>query len=186
MQNCSQSKAESVYQHGISVRDHLFQLIHSLRNNSPLSDWKLPNWLWKYRLQIINNLMPDDILEEYTIYHDCGKVYCKTIDKSGKQHFPNHAEISYQKWLEIGGNPQAALLMKMDMDIHLLKAGGAEEFCKRNEAISLLLTGLSEIHANCKMFGGVESTSFKIKYKQIDKRGKAICEKLFGDKNVIE
>jgi hypothetical protein len=35
------------------------------------------------------------------------------------------------------------------------------------------------------MFGGkegIESISFKIKWKQIDKRGKAICLKLFGEK----
>lgn len=45
-------------------------------------------------------------------------------------------------------------------------------------AISLLITGLSEIHANASMFGGIESTSFKIKYKQIDSRGKAILKQL--------
>jgi hypothetical protein len=33
---------------------------------------------------------------------------------------------------------------------------------------------LCEIHANADMFGGINSTSFKIKFKQINKRGKAI------------
>jgi hypothetical protein len=28
------------------------------------------------------------------------------------------------------------------------------------------------------MFGGVESTSFKIKYKQVEKRGKQVLEKV--------
>jgi hypothetical protein len=36
--------------------------------------------------------------------------------------------------------------------------------------------------SNSKMFGGFSSVSFKIKYKHIDKTGKRICKKLFGDK----
>jgi peptidyl-tRNA hydrolase len=31
------------------------------------------------------------------------------------------------------------------------------------------------------MFGGIESTSFKIKWAHLERRGKAICKKLFGD-----
>ena len=62
----------------------------------------------------------------------------------------------------------------MDMDIHLLKAVGVEEFASRPEAATLLLTGLAEVHSNAAMFGGISSTSFKIKWKQIDRRGKAI------------
>jgi hypothetical protein len=42
----------------------------------------------------------------------------------------------------------------------------------------LLLTGLAEVHANAKMFGGLESTSFKIKFSQIEKRGNAIIKEL--------
>lgn len=84
-------------------------------------------------------------------------------------------------WLSAGGDPQAARLMGMDMDIHALKADEIEEFCSRPEAITLLLTGLAEIHSNASMFGGIESTSFKIKWKQIDRRGKAICRHIFGE-----
>ena len=61
-----------------------------------------------------------------------------------------------------------------------MKAEAVPEFAKMPEAISLLLVALSEIHANAEMFGGIESTSFKIKWKQIDKRGNAICKLLFG------
>jgi hypothetical protein len=64
----------------------------------------------------------------------------------------------------------------MDMDIHLLKDVDVLEFSKRPEAMTLLLTGLSEIHSNCAMFGGIESTSFKIKWKHINKRGNAILK----------
>jgi len=64
----------------------------------------------------------------------------------------------------------------MDMDIHLLKDVGVNDFAQKEEAATLLLTGLAEIHSNAEMFGGIESTSFKIKWKQINKRGKKISE----------
>ena len=51
--------------------------------------------------------------------------------------------------------------------------------------MSLLLAGLAEIHSNAEMFGGLDSVSFKIKWKQINKRGKAIC-KLLQDKAASE
>jgi hypothetical protein len=66
----------------------------------------------------------------------------------------------------------------MDMDVHLMKAADITEFIKRPEAITLLITALCEIHSNCAMFGGIESTSFKIKWKHIDKRGRAIFKTL--------
>jgi hypothetical protein len=67
-------------------------------------------------------------------------------------------------------------LIEMDMDLHKLKADGVAEFSQRPEAATLLLVALAEIHANAELFGGIESTSFKIKWKQIDKRGKAIVQ----------
>jgi hypothetical protein len=68
----------------------------------------------------------------------------------------------------------------MDMDIHLINAEGLLEFSKRPEAISLMITGLCEIHSNAAMFGGIESTSFKIKWKHIDKRGRQIMNLIKG------
>jgi hypothetical protein len=41
-----------------------------------------------------------------------------------------------------------------------------------------LLTGLCEIHSNARMFGGIESTGFKIKWKHLDKMGKRIIERI--------
>jgi len=64
------------------------------------------------------------------------------------------------------------------MEIHTIKAKELSFFIKNKEAISLLITGLSEIHANAEMFGGIESINFKIKYKQIDSRGKQIIKLL--------
>lgn len=179
MQACPQTETQNVYQHGISVRDYLFDLIQYLKIGEATKQWRLPNWIDQYKEQLLQALLPWEILENYTIYHDCGKPFCRTIDENGKQHFPNHSEISAQTWKKFGGSDQEAELMRLDMDIHQLKADGIIEFAKRPEAITLLLTALSEVHSNAMMFGGLDSVSFKIKWKQIDKRGRAICQLLF-------
>lgn len=180
MQQCPQTDSQSVYQHGVSVKEHAFSLIQMLQSGEIKNGWILPNWFSQYRQQILARLLPLDIIEEYTIYHDCSKPYCIQYDNEGKKHFLNHSELSYQKWIEVGGNEDAAILMKMDMDIHLLKDKNIDEFCQRIQAITLLIVGLAEIHSNAQMFGGLDSVSFKIKYKQINKRGAAICKKLFA------
>lgn len=180
MQNCKQTETQSVYQHGVSVKEHIFELISFLKTNQVNEGWRLPAWIIDYRKQLLSSLLSEDIIEEYTIYHDCGKPYCLSIDEQGRRHFPNHAEVSYQTWLSVGGSIQAAKLMKMDMMIHTMKAVDIDEFIKHPEAITLLLAGLAEVHSNAKMFGGIESESFKIKWNQINKRGKVICSKLFG------
>lgn len=184
MQSCPQTDSQTVYQHGVSVKEHIFELITFLKTGQINDGWRLPDWIHKYRKQLLESLVPENIIEEYTIFHDCGKPYCLTIDDNGKRHFPDHAEKSYQTWMKIGGNHQAAKLMKMDMIIHTMKAADIDEFIKHDEATTLLLAGLAEVHSNAKMFGGIESESFKIKWGQINKRGKAICLKLFGDSNV--
>jgi hypothetical protein len=181
MQLCPQTETQSVYQHGCSVKEHIFDLISYLKTGKIDEGWRLPIWMETYREQLLSALLPEDVIEEYTIFHDCSKPYCLFLDEEGKRHFPDHANKSYNKWLEVGGNEEAAQLMKMDMDIHLLKDKDVDEFCKRPQAITLLLAGLSEVHSNAKMFGGIESESFKIKWSQINKRGQKICQKLFGD-----
>lgn len=179
MKNCSQNTDQSVYDHGASVRDHVFDLISYLEGNELKNKWILPSWFIQNKNNLLKNILSKEIINEYTLFHDCSKPYCKIIDEFGKQHFPNHAQLSYELWMKIGGNKIVANLMKMDMDIHNLKSEGINEFASRKEAITLLIAGLAEITANSKMFGGFDSQSFKIKYKQIDRKGKAICNKLF-------
>jgi len=180
MKDCPQTSTQSVYEHGISVRDHMFQLIDYLKTGSISDGWRLPEWLTQYRTQILESLCPLDIIEEYTIYHDCGKPYCIVIDDAGRRHFPNHAEVSAKTWQEAGGSIQAQKLMSMDMIVHTMKAADIDEFIKHPEAPTLLLTALAEVHSNARMFGGTNSDSFKIKWNQINKRGKAICQKLWS------
>lgn len=179
MKNCLQTSTQSVYQHGFSVRDHIFELISFLETGQTPNGWRLPDWMHTHRQNLLNSLLSKEIIEEYAIFHDCGKPYCLSIDEQGKRHFPNHAEVSYQTWMDITANEQVAKLMRMDMVVHTMKANDIDEFIKHPEASTLLLAALAEVHSNAKMFGGLDSESFKIKWNQINKRGKAICQKLW-------
>lgn len=175
--NCEQTKGQSVLQHGLSVKDYLFDLISHLRDDTPLKHkWVLPEWVYTNKDLILSSIPDDETLELYTTYHDCGKPFCLTIDDDGKRHFPNHAEVSYNIFKTIFNNDVAADLIRHDMDIHLLKSTGVADFTKNPHAITLLIAGLSEVHSNSNMFGGIDSTSFKIKLKTISQRGKQIIQ----------
>lgn len=175
MKNCEQTKGMSVYEHGESVRDYLFDIINHLRYDSPLKyQWELPDWVYQNKNLLLSSLPDDETLSLYTLFHDCGKSFCITYDSDGKRHFPNHVEVSYDIFKQVFDNDIAAQLIKHDMDIHTLKSSGVEDFAKNEYALTLLLTGLAEIHSNAKIFGGLDSTSFKIKFKSITQRGKQI------------
>ena len=173
MRQCNQTQGMTILQHGEMVRDYYQDLIGHIRDGKPLHhEWRLPEWIFDPLL--LEDLPDDDLMAEYHVFHDVGKPVCRIVDGEGKQHFPNHAKVSEQVWRESGGNEDVAVLISMDMDIHLLKDEGVVEFSSRPQARALLLTGLAEIHANASMFGGVQSTSFKIKWKHLNKRGRAI------------
>ncbi len=184
MNACEQTKGQTILQHGLSVRDRLMELTRFLRSETILtSEWRLPDWCLTYREELAAALHDDYTLEKYAIFHDCGKPFCKTIDAEGRQHFPNHAEKSAEIWGTISDDKLIQKLIRADMDIHTLSAAGIDNFLHINgeSSISLLIAGLAEIHSNADMFGGIESTNFKIKWKHIDRRGWAICKKLFGE-----
>ena len=105
-----------------------------------------------------------------------GKPACRIVDGDGRQHFPGHATVSKRVWLDAGGDAGIGELIGMDMDVHLLKGEGVEAFSHRPQACALLITALCEVHANASMFGGIASTSFKMKWKHVDKRGRAILK----------
>ena len=179
MKNTEQMTGLSVFEHGVSVNNKFIELYDYLYNGKDLvSEWRLPEWVESNKELMKDKILPLDIINEYQIYHDCGKPYCIEIDSDGRRHFPDHANKSYEIWTQTGGNKQVGELIRMDMDIHLLKDVGVLEFSAKTESITLLMTGLCEVHANADMFGGIESTSFKIKMKQISKRGKAILKQL--------
>ena len=175
MKSCDQNESQTIYEHGVSVRDHLKQLLDYIHEDVPLNEtWRVPEWLTENKELIRNRLLPSSIVLEYALFHDVGKPQCRIVDDDGRVHFPDHANVSADYWLANGGDPQIGRLIRMDMDIHLLKDKGVEEFSKRPECCTLLLAGLAEVHSNAAMFGGKDSTSFKIKWKQINKRGNAI------------
>jgi hypothetical protein len=187
MKSCQQNEHQTIYDHGFSVLYHFEQLYSWIIDDYEphkdiLKGFKLPNWFTQYKERFIEKLAPTWIWYDYTLYHDCGKPRCLTIDENGKRHFPNHAKISADLYRAANGDEEAAKLIEMDMDIHLLKTEGIEEFASRPEAITLLIAGLAEIHSNAIMFGGIESTSFKIKWKHLDKKGQKICDIIFKDK----
>lgn len=184
MTACEQTKGMSVLEHGQLVNEFYLDLMAHLETGAPLKhEWRMPKWVVDFKDVILKEVYSPETMTEYQIMHDCGKPYCRTVDEDGKQHFPDHANVSYEVAKII--MPKKFLvhdLIKMDMDIHCLKGEDVDKFAGRYESICLLVTGLCEIHANASMFGGIESTSFKIKWKQIDRRGRQILNK-FVEKN---
>ncbi len=179
MEECPQFEGQTVLQHGFSVKDYTFDLINHLRNQTKLKyQWKIPDWIYQYKEKILSSLPDDETLIKYCVFHDCGKPYALSKDESGV-HFKNHAQVSFETWSRISDDTNVGKLILHDMDIHLLKSDGLEEFCQNPNAITHLLVGLAEIHSNSEFFGGQDSDSFKIKYKQISKRGRQICLRLF-------
>lgn len=176
MQSCEQTVGQSILQHGLSVAEYYRDIYFHLQYGTPLQkEWRIPDWLFQHKDLILKKLLPLDIIQAYQIFHDCGKPYCLVEDENGK-HFPDHARVSSSIWKLANGDDEIGKLIEMDMDIHLLKAKDIDEFAERPEAVTLLLTGLAEVHSNAAMFGGIESVNFKIKWKQIDKRGRAILK----------
>lgn len=187
MRGCEQTKGQTVLEHGESVWLHLKQLLDHLRGETTLEQgaWRLPEWLDCYKSQLLDRLHVEAKVEQYAVYHDCGKPYCMHIDEvTGGRHFPNHAEVSQRIWESVGGDKAVGLLIGNDMVVHTasseqiaaLMAG--EWSCE--DSVTLLLTGLAEIHANAKMFGGLASTNFKMKWKTVEKRGRQILKFQFG------
>lgn len=183
MLRCEQMPGLSVYQHGQSVHRHFLDLMDYMNGTYqlPAGQWRLPEWLDEYKDWIISNLHDESIIHQYTLYHDCGKPFCRKVDEDGRVHFPDHAEISAATWASVGGDETAGRLIRDDMVIHTASAEVITGKClvwSQKDAVTLLVAALAEIHSNARMFGGVDSTSFKIKFKQIERRGKQICKSL--------
>ena len=170
MSSCCQTPGQTILQHGVAVADRFKDLVGERR-----LEWRLPDW---FDLDLLNLCPSAEVMEQYHIYHDCGKPFCRTVDEEGRQHFPDHARISASIWRVYGGDPFIATLIEHDMDMHTLKAAEAADYKHLDLAPALLLTALAELHANAAMFGGLESTSFKIKWKNLNKLGKVLTTRI--------
>lgn len=183
MAECEQTKGQSVLQHGASVREHYLALVDHLHGKVDLNqfdNWRLPDWVDEFKGQLRDSLVDVWVMERYLTMHDCGKPEVREVDADGRVHFPNHAEVSARVFAEhYADEEQAAWLVAHDMDAHMLKAVDVPEFAKNTEAVSQMLAALAEVTSNASMFGGIESTSFKIKWKQLNQRGKAMMKDLF-------
>lgn len=176
MADTPQTDTQSVLEHGIAVSKKFNDL-----TNDDVEDWKLPAWFTENKDFLFSNLHNHDDIKEYQIMHDCGKPYCIKYDENGKRHFPDHENVSTQVYKKISNNKVVADLISKDMVLHTIKSDDVEDFVKSNSVqtvVTLLLTALCEIHANADMFGGIDSQSFKIKFKQLDRRGNQILKLL--------
>jgi len=187
MSACLQNEMMSVQLHGRRVSYYamlLFLEAHRLSDPQYVADphLKLPSWFVEHGKRLFDLIPDPDAFYQYTDNHDCGKPSCRIVDEAGKQHFPNHAQVSYERWCAIDGDGYVAQCILHDMDIHTIKADGVAAFAALPQAPSLLIAGLAEIHANAEMFGGFLSQGFHIKFAQIFRRGKDVCKILFPTK----
>jgi hypothetical protein len=180
MRACYQFREQDVLEHGLAVTRAFAELRQALETGTQPEGWRLPSWLLEpmTRTRFLDALLPAEQLYWYQLFHDCGKPMCRTIDEEGRQHFPGHAEASERQWLECGGSPEIGRLIRLDMAMHTASAEEMTLLCQIPDAASLYLTALAEIHANAPMFGGFDSTSFKMKAKHLDRRGKLLAAKL--------
>lgn len=182
MHGCAQARGQSVLDHGLSVWRHARELLRSVETGAapaPLADgpegaWRLPEWWAEAREALRARLLDPAVLSAYAVFHDVGKPACRTVDAEGRAHFPDHAAVSAGVWRARGGTPAVARLLAADMAMHTMKAVDVPEFAATPEAASLVLMSLAEVHSNAAMFGGTATVSFKSKWSQIDRRGRAI------------
>ena len=161
----------SVLQHGEMVWEYTKKII-----SGQWDGLKLPEWFKENHRYICNNTHHPRLIKLYNIYHDCGKPFCLYEDEQGR-HFPNHAQVSKETWDRYFDEPIVSKLIGADMHLHTCKA--ADLFIDgftRHDYFTLLVTAFAEIHANAEMFGGIESTSFKIKWKKLNQRGKKLIK----------
>ncbi len=108
-------------------------------------------------------------LSKYQINHDISKPYVIEYDEEGKAHYPNHSECSHKLYIERFGHDEFADMILHDMDFHKSKGDTLSEVWSLPFADDLYATSWAELYANAELFGGTDSTSFKIKRKKLVK-----------------
>lgn len=169
MQETEQMKGLSIHEHGLSVKSCYQDLMFKLENKLEVIDPILE----EIYILVKDKIYSNEIIYRYQEFHDCGKPYCLIIDDEGKKHFPEHEKVSAALWREIfPEEKKIAELIEHDMDFHTLKGDDIDKLWRQEYSPSLYFTAWAEIIANSKMFGGFESTSFKIKKKKLVQAGK--------------
>lgn len=179
MTSCIQTRSaageQSVLAHGDSVLAHYEALLACAESGRFPDTWREPKWWTEEIGRTLFSLQPElETMKRYLRYHDCGKPLCLEVDAEGRLHFPGHAEASAAVWAALGGSEDEVWLMRHDMLLHTGSAVECDAYQGHRLVPGLLFAALAEIHANSQMFGGIESTSFKVKAKQLDRRGAAM------------
>lgn len=177
MKQTAQTSGQNILQHGLSVFQYTSKLL-----NKDFEGFRLPQWWGEYEEAIYANLHDFKTIKHYTIWHDIGKPFCLEIDENGKRHFPNHAQKSKEIWDSLfPERKDESRLIAHDMAFHTMSAEDILGLgLSQKDLCTLMLSSLAELHSNANMFGGIESDSFKIKFKKWSKTAKRICDKLFN------
>lgn len=180
MKSTHQFDRVDMLEHGKMVHIHWKKLLNS---NYFQEITQLDN---KFIDVIISYQYDISTMKIYHYFHDCGKPICKKIDENGKNHYPDHAKISSQLFKKCFESELIEKLILHDMIFHNSSAQDIENFLcyyqkDKNFLCSLYMTAWAEILANSTMFGGIDSTSFKIKKKKLIQFGKKLY--LYLNKN---
>jgi len=179
MKETLQMEGLTVYEHGESVWEYTKKII-----SGDFDKMKLPLWFTENHRFIVNNLHDIKDIKQYNIFHDCGKPFCLEIDEDGRRHFKDHAKVSKETWMKISDNQVVGDLIGYDMALHSDTADTIKSYdWDIKTAFTLMVTAFAEIHSNAEMFGGIESTSFKMKWKKLDRRGKMLL-KMFEEEDI--
>ena len=176
----------TIYQHGLDVWTKFEELIDYLSSDT-FDEYKhpIPQWIISHKDILLPICIKHlDEIKNYLIYHDCGKPFCLSTDEQGRRHFNNHAEISKQTFLKYCSNQFIADLIGKDMLCHITKPKDYQSIINDEHIEILLCSGLASIHSNAEMFGGFNSDSFKIKFKNLDKLGSRILNEKYKNTGI--
>jgi hypothetical protein len=175
MINTYQTKTQNIWEHGQSVWYHTEQLI-----TGNFQNFRLPEWFIQNHHFLVNNLHNWETIKMYAQLHDVGKPFCVQVDELGKQHFPNHDKVSKDIFLRVFPDKVLeAELIGLDMLLHKENWKTIQDLNLPIKTLcTLLIVAFAEIHSNAALFGGINSNSFKMKFKRLDKVGKRIVEGL--------
>ena len=160
MKACEQAPGLSVYQHGLDVANWYRGLWETLKGEHTSYEFHLDEHDIALLQQLLYFALNPKDARMYQVYHDCGKPYCIEFDDQGRRHFPNHADLSYQYFLQAFDDQRTADLIRYDMLCHTAKGEELDKLLQLSDAPTLLLTAWAELHANASvLFGGFESVS---------------------------
>lgn len=178
MTNCFQFDNINMLQHGAMVHESYLQLMQDLDNG------KEDPVFQKLYDHTKHTLLPIHTLKNYHIYHDCAKHIQIEYDAQGRRHFPNHALNSATQYSILFPNDvNTQFLILHDMHFHTKRGDELAWLFRHPLGPNLFFTALAEINANCQMFGGRDSDSYKIKRKKLIQTAKKFISSLKDSNN---